>query len=212
MNEISEVSVFRYNPGTDESPRYEKYQVPFSQGMTVLEVLKYIYDNFSPIAFRFGCRIKACGSCTVMMNKRPVMACKAKAEEVMTIEPISVLPFVRDLIVDFDAFFDKRAKIRPFIDPPKAKIDLPRQLDYEVVSRYRECEICVECLICDAACPVVERSPHLFAGPCTMLELARLYRDPQDQGSADFHVPRPRKDQTGRQEDHQHRMAAGGTV
>ena len=183
MNQISEVTVFRYDPGTDVSPRYEKYEVPLSEGMTVLEVLKHIYDNLSPVAFRYGCRIKVCGSCSVMMNKRPVMACKEKAEKVMTIEPIPVLPVVKDLIVDYDAFFDKRAKIRPFIDPPKEKINLPRQLDYDIVKKYRECEVCVECLICDAACHVVEKTPQLFAGPCTMLEIARLHRDPQDDGN-----------------------------
>lgn len=182
MNQTSEVSIFRYDPERDVSPRYEMYQVPFSDEMTVLEVLKYVYDNFSPVAFRYGCRIKVCGSCTVVMNKRPVMACKEKAEKVMTIEPLKLLPIVRDLVVDFDAFFDKRAKMRPFIEPPRARIDLPRDLSYEVVTKYRECEICVECLICNAACPVVEKTPHLFAGPCTMLEIARLYREPQDRG------------------------------
>jgi len=182
MDQVSKVSVLRYDPDKDVSPRYEQYEVPFSDGMTVLEVLKYIYDNYSPIVFRYGCRIKVCGSCSVMMNNRPVMACKEKAEKVMTIEPIPVLPTIKDLAVDFDAFFDKRVKIRPFIEPPKKKIELPRQLSYDVVNKYRECETCVECLICDAACPVVAKTPHLFAGPCTMLEIARLYRDPQDSG------------------------------
>jgi fumarate reductase (CoM/CoB) subunit B len=177
-----EVSIFRYDPAEDFGPRYEKYDVPYRDGMTVLEVLKYVYDHYSPIAFRYGCRIKACGTCAVMMNSKPVLACKEKAEKVMTIEPLPILPVVKDLVFDFDAYFDKRAKIRPFVEPPKANMEMPRSLSYEVVNKYRECEICIECLICDAACPVVRESKQRFAGPSVMLEIARLYREPQDDG------------------------------
>ena len=182
MDNKFEVSIFRYDPAEDFGPRYEKYDVPYRDGMTVLEVLKYVYDHYSPIAFRYGCRIKACGTCAVMMNSQPVLACKEKAQKVMTIEPLPILPVVKDLVFDFDPYFDKRAKIRPFIEPPKANIEMPRSLSYEVVNKYRECEICIECLICDAACPVVRESKQRFAGPSVMLEIARLYREPQDDG------------------------------
>jgi len=182
VDNMFEVSIFRYDPTEDVRPRYEKYDVPYREGMMVLEVLKYIYDHYAPISFRYGCRIKACGTCAVMVNNRPVLACKEKAQKVMTIEPLPILPVVKDLVFDFDAYFDKRVKIRPFIEPPKATIEMPRPLSYEVVNKYRECEICIECLICDAACPVVLKSPHQFAGPSIMLEIARLYREPQDDG------------------------------
>ena len=182
MDDKFEVSIFRYDPTRDFRPRYEKYEVPYREGMMVLEVLKYIYDNYAPISFRYGCRIKACGTCAVMMNNRPVLACKEKAQKVMTIDPLPMLPVIKDLVFDFDAYFDRRAKIRPFIEPPRATIEMPRSLSYEVVNKYRECEICIECLICDAACPVVLKSPHQFAGPSMMLEIARLFREPQDDG------------------------------
>lgn len=182
VDQKSQVSVFRYDPAQDAIPRYEQYEVPFNESTTVLEVLKHIYDNHTPIAFRYGCRIKVCGSCAVMVNKRPVLACKEKAQKVMTIEPIPALPVVKDLIIDFDAFFEKRAKIRPFIEPPQHDVKMPRALSYETMNKYRDCELCVECLICDAACPVLTTTPQKFAGPCTMLEIARLYREPQDKG------------------------------
>jgi len=182
VDNMFEVSIFRYDPTEDYGPRYEKYEVPYREGMMVLEVLKYIYDHYASISFRYGCRIEACGTCAVMVNNRPVLACKEKAQKVMTIEPLPILPVVRDLVFDFDPYFDKRSKIRPFIEPPKATMEMPRSLSYEVVNKYRECEICIECLICDAACPVVLKSPHQFTGPSIMLEIARLYREPQDEG------------------------------
>lgn len=182
MENKLEVSIFRYDPGEDFGPRYEKYEVPFKEGITVLEVLKYIYDNYAPISFRYGCRIKVCGTCAVMVNNKPVLACKEKAQKVMTIEPLPILPVVKDLVFDFDTYFENRVKIRPYIEPPKMTIEMPRSLSYEVVNKYRECEICIECLICDAACPVLRESPQKFAGPSVMLEIARLFREPQDDG------------------------------
>ncbi len=182
MGEKIEVTIFRYDPARDFKPRYEKYEVPYRDGITVLEVLRYIYDNYSPIAFRYGCRIKACGTCSVMMNQRPVLACKERAQKVMTIEPLPIFPVIKDLVFDFDRYLEKRARIRPFIDPPKPTVEMPRALSYETVNRYRECEVCIECLICDAACPLLKDSGKGFSGPSTMLEIARLYREPQDDG------------------------------
>ena len=182
MDNKLEVSIFRYDPGQDFGPRYEKYEVPWKEGMNTLEVLKFVYDNYAPIAFRYGCRIKICGICGVMVNNKPVLACKEQAQAVMTIEPLPVLPVIKDLLIDYDAYYEKRSKIRPFIDPPRSSIDMPRSLSYEEVSKYRECEICTECLLCDAACPVLRESPHKFAGPSMMLEIARLFREPQDNG------------------------------
>ncbi len=182
MDRMIEALVYRYDPGEDERPRYEKYAVPHRENMTVLEVLKFIYDHYTPLAFRYGCRIKTCGSCAVMMNNRPVLACKEKAQSPMTIEPLPTLPVIRDLVVDFDAYTEERLKFRPFVDRPGGPPDMPRDLSYETVYRYRVCEICIKCLICDAVCPVVRQSPHLFSGPSIMVEQAKFLRDPQDEG------------------------------
>jgi succinate dehydrogenase/fumarate reductase iron-sulfur protein len=182
VNKKLDVSIFRYDPAEDVRPRYEKYEVPARMGMTVLEALKYVYDHYSPISFRYGCRIKACGSCAVMVNDRPVLACKEKAELVMTIAPLPVLPVVKDLVIDFDVYYGKRLKIRPFIQRTNAAKELPRTLSYETVNKYRECELCTRCIMCDAVCPVMKKSKHDFLGPSLMLEIARLYREPQDDG------------------------------
>jgi fumarate reductase (CoM/CoB) subunit B len=181
VNDLLEVSIFRYDPAVDVVPRYEKYEVPGRPGGTVLEVLKYIYDYYAPIAFRYGCRIKICGYCAMMMNDRPILACKEKAQPIMKIEPLPVLPVVKDLVTDFDMYQEKRLKMRPFIHRTKPSPEMPRSLSYETVNRYRECELCTRCLMCDAACPVFRKSPQRFAGPSLLLEVARFFREPQDE-------------------------------
>jgi len=110
------VSVFRYDPSEDSTPSFEINEVPHRERMTVLEVLKYIYDNDTPIAFRYSYSIKACDSSAIKMNQKPVLTCKGKAQPVMTLEPLRVLPVVKDLVIDFDVYTEQRAKSRSFVE------------------------------------------------------------------------------------------------
>ena len=123
---VTQVKVLRFDPKVDKKPRYETYLTPF-EGYTVLDVLKYIYENYdSTLAFRFGCSgagYERCGACPVLVNGRPVLSCKKLAEEKMTIEPHPKFEVIRDLAVDFDRERKRVKKITPSvkitIDPEK---------------------------------------------------------------------------------------------
>jgi len=57
-----DVSIFRYDPGTDFKPRFEKYEVPFGrdEGAGGAEIrLRSLRTD----CLRYGCRIKVCGYC-----------------------------------------------------------------------------------------------------------------------------------------------------
>jgi succinate dehydrogenase/fumarate reductase iron-sulfur protein len=87
----------------ERDPRYESYQVPLPawKNRRVIDVISYIYENFAPdLSFREPCRQGICGACTMMVNKKQVLACTAIAEQEMTIEPQSKFPVLKDLIVD----------------------------------------------------------------------------------------------------------------
>jgi succinate dehydrogenase / fumarate reductase iron-sulfur subunit len=69
--------IYRKNLG--ESPRYERYEVPLSPGMSILEALFYIQDHYdSSLAFRYACRGAICGSCGMTINKIPQLSCKTQ--------------------------------------------------------------------------------------------------------------------------------------
>jgi succinate dehydrogenase / fumarate reductase iron-sulfur subunit len=97
------VKLYRFDPTVDKGPRYETYEVPAEawNKRKVVDVLRYIYENFAPgLAFREPCRQQLCGACLVMVNKKPVMACEAVAEQEMTIEPPPKRKVLKDLIVE----------------------------------------------------------------------------------------------------------------
>jgi len=46
MIEVVHARVFRYNPDVDKAPRFETYEVPYVEGMVVLDVLHTIYEKY----------------------------------------------------------------------------------------------------------------------------------------------------------------------
>ena len=101
-NEEAKVTVFRFDSMVDKEPRYETFSVPGEvwHNHKVIDVIRYIYENHAPgIAFREPCVTGVCGSCTVRVNKKPVLACSTLAEKEMLIEPVDQNRVIKDLVV-----------------------------------------------------------------------------------------------------------------
>ena len=181
-SEHIEVEVFRYDPESDIEPRYETFKVPKTTGMTVLEALKFIYDNQAPIAFRYSCRHSLCGTCGVMVNGTPSLACMTKLQPKVKIEPLTGFPIIRDLVVDFDNCYIRRLKTRPFLET-KGNTELRQDLiTTEVVAEYKQFIDCIHCYLCLAACPLTKRYGYKFSGPALLIDLTMQSRDPRDKG------------------------------
>ena len=102
MTEKAIVKIYRFDPAVDKEPRFDTYEVPEEgwRDLRVIETLRYIYENFdSTLSFRDHCRQRLCGACTVLVNKKPVLACDAPSDKKMLIEPISKRPLIKDLVV-----------------------------------------------------------------------------------------------------------------
>ena len=184
------VKVFRYNPEVDERPYYATYEVPWREGMTVLEVLRYIYEVYEPIAFRFHCRSGVCGACGVMLNGTPVLACRTYIEKPgeITIEPLKNFNVIRDLVVDRRPALEQTIKLEPWL------VRSSKTSDFEKISwsledreKFYLLATCRECYLCRAACPAAEvgfRKPELtkYPGPkFYMRDLATRILDPRDE-------------------------------
>ncbi len=101
-DELSTVKLYRFDPEVDTAPRYDEFHVPYS-GRTVLDVLRYIYENLdSTFAFRWACTKICCRCCAVSVNEKPVLSCGEPASKNMKIEPHPKFKVLKDLIVDFN--------------------------------------------------------------------------------------------------------------
>ena len=70
------IVVTRFDPDRDEAPRQERYEIPVESDWKVLDALNYIKDHIDgTLTFRWSCRMGVCGSCGIMINGVPKLAC-----------------------------------------------------------------------------------------------------------------------------------------
>ncbi len=98
--------IFRFNSDVDSEPRFDEFILPYSRGVTILGILRYIYENLDPtLAFRnYHCGASVCGCCQVRVNGKQTKSCSATIlpGETVIIEPYDRNKVVRDLVVTFD--------------------------------------------------------------------------------------------------------------
>ncbi|HEU5273587.1 MAG TPA: 2Fe-2S iron-sulfur cluster-binding protein [Xanthobacteraceae bacterium] len=101
MSETATLNVWR--GGAPETGRFERYEVPFETGQSVLDGLRWIRANRDPsLAIRFSCiNANACKECMIELDGETVYACTARlAPGEMTVKPLHNKRLVRDLVTE----------------------------------------------------------------------------------------------------------------
>ena len=86
-----------------ETPRLETHEVPYREGMSVLDAIVWIRTHVdSSIAFRYSCvNANACKECMVSVNGKTEYACTARLSvEGTTVGPLTNKTLIRDLVTD----------------------------------------------------------------------------------------------------------------
>jgi len=89
--------------GPNETGDYETFEVPFEEGMSVLDGLRWIRTHRdSTLAFRFSCiNANVCKTCMALVDGRVMYTCVARLKAgPVTVEPLPKRPLIRDLVVD----------------------------------------------------------------------------------------------------------------
>ncbi len=101
---MSQLAVLRVWRGTERAVgHWERHDVPFEPGQSVLDGLRWIRANRDPsLAIRFSCiNANACKECMIELDGRTVYACTARLEpREMTLAPLANKPLVRDLVTE----------------------------------------------------------------------------------------------------------------
>lgn len=93
------VKIFRFNPAVDDKPRYELYSVPVLEGMSIMNALKYVAENYdSGLGFYVSCRYGLCRGCIIKINGKNRMACLEPFTGDVILEPINKGKVVKDLL------------------------------------------------------------------------------------------------------------------
>ena len=93
-----------------EAGRYDVFDVPYEEGMSVLDALRWIRIHLdSTLGIRYSCiNANACKTCMALVNGAVEYTCIAKVtSELITVEPLPKRQLIRDLITDILAEDEK---------------------------------------------------------------------------------------------------------
>ena len=182
--------VTRFDPDRDEVPKTQSYEVPCQPDWKVLDALNFIKDHIDPtLSHRWSCRMAVCGSCGMMVDGEPKLTCKVALSDYgdsVEVAPLSNFPVIRDLVVELEGFMEKLRSVKPWILQAKEKAveqGTHRQTPAEL-EEFKQFSMCINCMLCYAACPVVANEPE-FLGPAAIALGHRYNLDTRDEGTAE---------------------------
>lgn len=190
-NRRLQISIFRYNPQTPEvKPYMQDYELEELPGMTLFVALNKIREEQDPsLMFDFVCRAAICGSCAMVINGRPGLACKTLTRDLpnkITLLPLPVFKLVGDLSVDTGTWFRHLSlKTEAWIHTEKEfDPSAPEErMDNETALKIYEAERCIECGCCIAGCATANIRED-FLGAAGINRIARFMVDPRDERTA----------------------------
>ncbi len=183
-------NIRRFNPDEDDAPRWQQFTVPVEEGMTVLDGLHWIQENQdATLAFRFSCRMGVCGSCAMLINGTPTMACNTQVlhvtDSTLTLGPLPNFDVIKDLVPDLMPMLEKHASIMPFLQRTDTQEMTTPTWEYmqsvEELEEYFQFTYCMKCGCCMAACPGTATDRE-YLGPMPLTQAYRFNVDSRDDG------------------------------
>ena len=179
---------------------FDLYKIELTKGMTILDALFQVQDKMDPsLSFRYSCRGAVCGSCSMLINKKPRLACRTQVSEVqemsmklkdfpalistppgwnpdeeILIEPLPNMPVQKDLVVDMSKFYQALETMKLWVDAEEgenARLQSPS--DRKRIERYVNCILCA---ICYGSCPVNAEQVE-YLGPAALAKAWRFAED-----------------------------------
>ncbi|HEY4680536.1 MAG TPA: succinate dehydrogenase iron-sulfur subunit [Nitrosarchaeum sp.] len=181
--------IARYNPEHDNAKTFMEFQIQYEKWTTVLEAILDVKKHFDhSVAVRYSCRQATCGSCGMIINGKPRLACFTKISElnsnIITVEPMNNFPIIRDLAVKFERLFDTHHKIKPYLirDDTEITTNTKEFLQSpEELEQYIQFSNCIKCGLCNSACPTMATDSS-FVGPQALAQAYRYVADSRDKG------------------------------
>lgn len=187
-----QVSLYRYNPETDDAPYMQNFSVDTGgRDLMVLDVLELIKaDHDGSVTYRRSCREGVCGSDGLNMNGKNGLACITPLSESvkgdkLVIRPLPGLPVIRDLVVDMSLFYAQYEKVQPYLQNPTPAPAIERLQSPEERAQLDGLYECILCACCSTSCPSFWWNPDRFVGPAGLLQAYRFLADSRDTATED---------------------------
>lgn len=174
----------------DASPRWEEFKIPYRPNMNVVSVLMEVQKNpvnaqgekTSPVVWECNCLEEVCGACTMVVNGEVRQSCSTLidklSKDVITLEPLSKFPVIRDLMIDRTQIFDHLKEVKAWVEVDGA-FPLGRGPRMPEKTRRWAYEIskCMTCGCCYESCPNFNFKSK-FIGPAPIAQVRRFNAHP----------------------------------
>ncbi len=190
MSRTLTFDIFRHNPRDPaDAPRTQNYRLDETPGMTLFIALSRIRDEQDPsLNFDFVCRAGVCGSCAMVVNGRPGLACRTLTASLPTeisLFPLPGFELIGDLSVNTGKWMramSERLQAWLHLDGEPNVDVLEALMEPEMADAVYELDRCIECGCCVAGCGTAQMRPD-FVGAVGMNKIARFRLDPRDARS-----------------------------
>ena len=162
--------------------------------MTLFISLTQIRETLDPsLQFDFVCRAGICGSCAMLINGRPGLACRTLTQDLpekIRLAPLPGFELIGDLSVNTGKWMrgiSERLKTWVHPSAPSDPAQLEARMEPAQAEAIYELERCIECGCCISACGTAQMRED-FVGAVGLNRIARFRLDPRDTRSdADFY-------------------------
>ena len=188
---ILKINVLRFDPNDPKDfPHMETFEVEEADGMTLFIALNEIREHQdNSLKFDFVCRAGICGSCSMLVNGKPTLACRtltSKMDENITLAPLPLFELIGDLSIYTGKWMEGlNERLETWIHDKEEKLNvdkLEERMEPELADEIYELDRCVECGCCVAGCGTVQMRPN-FVGAVGLNKIARYHLDPRDNRS-----------------------------
>jgi fumarate reductase iron-sulfur subunit len=180
--------ILRFNPREPGAvPRMQTYEVEEADGMTLFIALNEIRERQDPsLQFDFVCRAGICGSCAMVIDGRPALACRTVTKNLgaeITLAPLPVFELIGDLSVNTGKWMRAMSeRLETWVHAKEGEVDIRRieePMDADLAEKIYELDRCIECGCCVAGCGTARMRAD-FVGAVGLNKIARFRLDPRD--------------------------------
>jgi succinate dehydrogenase/fumarate reductase iron-sulfur protein len=157
-----------------------EYTVPAGGGRTLLDALESVRTGREPdLLYRHSCHHGSCGTCGALVNGVPRLLCLTSLTELpegpSLLQPLPRATVIGDLAVHPGPVFRGIPEGAPYLRPSGASTGAAAG-----EAPARRLEDCIECGLCNAACPV----DRPFVGPAALAAVHRTRELDPSRGNA----------------------------
>lgn len=158
---------------------WQEYSLEFQANKSVFWWLKKISEQIdTTLAFECSCNAGLCGACAVNVNGRALLSCKELIQyaQPITIRPLSNLPIVKDLVIDWRRVDSKLRERTAWLFADYLTNTAEYAMDVEHTALDKRLAGCINCGICASVCPILPKGG--FEYPWVFVKGQRLVIDP----------------------------------